>query len=62
MQFKYPVGVILNICGEWSLFGGFLEGEVWTDETVTGGGLGWNFHANIPHSLDMWMPGAEVKL
>lgn len=27
-----------------------------------GGGLGWNFHWNIPDSLGIWLPGAEVEL
>ena len=59
-QFKYPVGMVLSIFREGSSLAGFLRDGVWTEATPRGGGLGWNFHPNIPDSLDIWMPGAVV--
>lgn len=41
---------------------GFLRGGVCTQATPRGGGLDWNFHPNIPESLDIWMPRPEVML
>ena len=55
-QFKYPVGVILSISGHHLV--GFLRGGVWTETTPREGGLGWNFHPNIPDSLGM---GHQLK-
>lgn len=62
-------GVSLNTIWEWSWVSlgrghglvGFLGDGVSTEATPRGGDLGWTFHPNILESLDIQMPGAEVK-
>ena len=57
LLFKNPVGEVLSISGEGLLFGG----GIWTEANPREGALDGTFHPNIPDSLNIWMPGAEVK-